>query len=309
MNSLLTIIIPVYRVSDTIDRCVESIVKQKYSPMEIILVDDGSPDECPQICDRWALRDKRISVIHKVNGGLSSARNAGIDKAKGEYITFVDSDDYIENGTIPELMRIICRHPEYDILEYPVYKAFGSEEQIVLNFGNVTYCDTDDYWMSCKAYEHSYAWNKIYRRTMFDGVRFPVGKVFEDIHTLPRILNNAKIVATTDKGLYYYVKNSEGITMKARGPEWRMLLDAHLKVIYRYTGHPLFHQYYMQVVNIQIQTHILTGDTPRLERHHISSLKGLDLKTALKAIAINLLGINILCALYRMISRTAGLRW
>lgn len=97
----LTVIIPVYRVEATLDRCVESVVRQHVPEMEIILVDDGSPDKCPQICDEWAQKDTRIHVIHKSNGGLSDARNAALDIAKGEIITFVDSDDYLADNTYP----------------------------------------------------------------------------------------------------------------------------------------------------------------------------------------------------------------
>ncbi|WP_289192349.1 glycosyltransferase family 2 protein, partial [Xylanibacter rodentium] len=136
MNSLLTIIIPVYRVSNTMDRCIESIVSQKYDNMRIILVDDGSPDDCPEKCDRWAAKDNKITVIHKLNGGLSDARNAGLDIAGGDYITFVDSDDYIHPDTYYDVMHLISQHPEYDILEFPVYKFFGTSGQQLLTFSN-----------------------------------------------------------------------------------------------------------------------------------------------------------------------------
>ena len=94
-NELITIIVPVYKVEKYLDRCVQSIVDQTYTNLEIILVDDGSPDNCPKMCDEWAKKDKRIKVIHKQNGGLSDARNAGLEKAKGKYVGFVDSDDYV----------------------------------------------------------------------------------------------------------------------------------------------------------------------------------------------------------------------
>ena len=95
LNSLVSVIVPIYKVEDYLDECVKSIVDQTYKNIEIILVDDGSPDHCPQKCDKWAKKDLRIRVVHKQNGGLSSARNAGLDVAKGEYIAFVDSDDFI----------------------------------------------------------------------------------------------------------------------------------------------------------------------------------------------------------------------
>lgn len=303
MDKLLTIIIPVYCVSDTIDRCLESIVGQQYDRMEIILVDDGSPDDCPGKCDKWALRDSRINVIHKSNGGLSDARNAGIEKARGEYLMFIDSDDYIAENSIPELMRIMAEHPEYDILEYPVYRFFGSPQQEVLQFDDNVYYDMTDYWLSTQAYAHTYAWNKVYIKTLFDNVRFPVGKIFEDAYTLPLILEKTKVVATTRKGLYYYCWNGNGITAKAGGKEWEMLLDAHMNVIGKYERHPLFYIYYMHVVNIQLYEYELTGNPPRLKLFSVRNLHGLNFKLKLKAIAVNILGIKTLCILSKLLNK------
>lgn len=305
MEKQLTVIIPVYRVSDTIDRCLRSVTGQRYAYMEIILVDDGSPDNCPAICDQWAERDNRITVIHKNNGGLSDARNAGLDIAKGEYVAFVDSDDYMAEGTLEALMRIMDRHPEYDLLEFPVYKAYGSPRQSVISWGEKEYSDMAEYWMENRTYEHTYAWNKIYRRRLFDNVRFPVGMAFEDIYTLPRILENAKKVATTEKGLYYYCWNKQGITAKAGAKEWRMMLNAHLNVIYNYQGHPMFHQYYMHVVNMQLYEYELTGDKPALKFIRVWRLGGLNYKDKLKAIAINILGLKGLCKVSKALNRIA----
>ena len=111
----LSIIIPVYAVETTLNQCIESVVSQDYNDFELLLVDDGSPDHCPQICDRWAAKDQRVRVIHQKNGGLSDARNKGIEEARGEYITFIDSDDYIEAHTLKPLMSHLSFHPEIDI--------------------------------------------------------------------------------------------------------------------------------------------------------------------------------------------------
>lgn len=273
--------------------------------MEIILVDDGSPDCCPQICDDWAARDRRISVIHKANGGLSDARNAGIDAARGQYLTFVDSDDYIAEDTYAELMRIMAANPEYDILEYPAYQFYGSERQTVLRFEDRRYDDMAEYWMAAAAYMHTYAWNKIYRRKVFEGVRFPVGKVFEDVYTLPLLLDNAKTVGTTSRGMYYYCCNAEGITATAGGDECRLLLDAHLRVIDRFRRHPLFYQYYMHVLNIQLYEYELTGDKPRLGYVGVYKWKGLGYRLKLKVIAINILKVKGLCKLSKILNRIA----
>lgn len=308
MEIRLTVIIPVYRVSNTIDRCVNSIVRQKCDGMEIILVDDGSPDDCPEKCDHWAEQDDRIKVIHKRNGGLSDARNAGLDVARGKYVTFADSDDYICNDTYGELMAIIGGHPEYDILEYPVCRVTRMLEQHVVCFGENTYNTPINYWMGTQAYTHSYACNKIYRRNLFDNVRFPVGRVFEDIATLPLLLEYTKCVATTCSGMYYYCDNADGITARARGGEWRMFLDSHLNMIDRCRDHPLFHQYYMHVVNIQLYEYELTGDRPRLERIPIRKFGGINHISILKAIVINILGINALCKINKAIVKMTGHR-
>ena len=129
MSMKLSVIIPVYRVESTLERCVKSIVGQSYRDLEIILVDDGSPDRCPQMCDDWAARDSRIRVIHKQNGGLSDARNAAIERATGDYLTFVDSDDFIAKDTYAPLMDILLEHNDIDMLEYPVFWHYGSTEQ------------------------------------------------------------------------------------------------------------------------------------------------------------------------------------
>ena len=126
----LTVIIPVYRVEQTLNRCVESVLRQGIDDMEVILVDDGSPDRCPQMCDEWAKKDCRIRVIHQENGGLSDARNAGINVAKGEYITFVDSDDDVIPDTYRLLLQKLAEHPEYDIIEYPVIGKFPLSEKV-----------------------------------------------------------------------------------------------------------------------------------------------------------------------------------
>ena len=157
----LSVIIPVYQVEATLNRCVESVIGQTFTDLEVILVDDGSPDSCPQKCDEWAEKDSRIHVIHKNNGGLSDARNAGLDVASGEFIAFVDSDDYLQNDTY---QRVLPLATTCDIVEFPVYRFFGSTKQSMLLFDNSIYTDKAEYWLKHKAYEHTYAWNKCLRQ-------------------------------------------------------------------------------------------------------------------------------------------------
>ena len=139
----LSVIIPVYRTEATLKRCVESVVSQDAADIEVILVDDGSPDRCPQLCDGWAGRDPRIKVIHKTNGGLSDARNAGIEAAQGDYLTFVDSDDYLGEQTYGPLMKLLADRPDIDILEYPVYVFYGSPKQHLLELPEKDYHDME----------------------------------------------------------------------------------------------------------------------------------------------------------------------
>ncbi len=182
----LSIIIPIYKTQDTLDRCIQSVLLQSFIDYEIILVDDGSPDNCPSMCDDYAQNDKRIKVVHKANGGLSNARNAGIDQAEGEYITFIDSDDAIQANTLQPLMNELYLHPNVDILEYPALERYGHpHKQHLLSFTPHEYTSEIEYWFKERAFQHTYACNKIYKHKLFDHIRFPQGKNFEDALTLP----------------------------------------------------------------------------------------------------------------------------
>lgn len=292
----LSIIIPVYRVEATLNRCIESVVNQDFTDFEVILVDDGSPDNCRQLCDEWARKDYRIQVIHKSNGGLSDARNAGIGQAKGDYITFIDSDDYIGKHTFAPLAGYLKEHPETDIVEYPAILFYGSpkEQQLVFEPETV-WTDMEAYWYEGLAYQHSYAWNKLYRASLFNDVRYPVGVVFEDICTLHRLLKNTRILATVNSGCYYYCYNPNGITATAKSRELRMHLMHHVGIIQATERRDAaFQAYYMQVLNIQIDVYEHSGDEPILPRIHVnpSNFHG---SRKIKAFSANILGIKALC--------------
>ncbi|MBO6217182.1 MAG: glycosyltransferase family 2 protein [Prevotella sp.] len=257
----LTIIIPVYNVSSLLRKCVETIIDKKLGDYEVLLVDDGSTDGSAEICDSLAEESTHIRVIHQKNGGLSSARNTGLKRSHSEYVTFIDSDDFLEPGTLPRMMNILKAHPEYDILEYDAVIAYGSPHQHRLHLGRKEYTDMKEYWIGGKAYSHAYAWNKIYRRSLFSGIRFPQDKVFEDVFTLPLILEHAQIVATTSHGTYYYCYNSKGITASAGTKELCDLLEAHKTYIETYTDRAdwstkSFAYYFAHVTNILLDTGI-----------------------------------------------------
>ena len=210
----LSIIVPVYKARRYLQRCIESILQQTYTDYELILVNDGSPDSCGNLCDRFAQECDKVKVIHKKNGGLSSARNAGIAVARGEYITFVDADDTIASGTYYYNMRILLSNPDIDILEYPVTMNYESPQSEVLSFkperisGNDIFPD----WIRRKGYEHCFSCNKIYRADLFNFIRFPEGEVFEDTYITPTLYESAYNVFYSDCGFYYYYKNEGSIS-------------------------------------------------------------------------------------------------
>lgn len=280
----LSVIIPVYRVEQTLNQCVTSVLEQNVQEMEVILVDDGSPDNCPQMCDAWAEKDKRIFVIHKENGGLSSARNAGIRKATGTYITFVDSDDMVSPNTYGPLLDMIG---DCDILEYSIADR--------LTLADYTYTNIKEYWDTSKAYTHTYAWNKIYRRSLFNTIRFPEGKIFEDVYTFPLLLKETQQIMTTSKGFYQYSKNPHGITASANGQELAQLLDANLT-----SGMPIDDTYYMYLVNIQIDVWEQTGEPLKLPHRNLN-IGNLTGRQRIKALVINIFGIKTLCRISKII--------
>ena len=303
---LLSIVIPVYNTAATLPKCIDSVANQSYMDIEIILVDDGSTDDSSSICDQRAKADTRIKVIHQANGGLSDARNTGIAASTGKYITFIDSDDFIQDDTLSLLMGTLCEHPEYDILEYPLYKNYGCDKEEKLSFACEEYTDMTSYWLNAKAYLHSYACNKIYRKSLFDNIEYPKGKVFEDIAILPELLKAANVVATTTKGLYYYCWNPKGISVTAGAKEWKMLLDAHINYIS--TSNIKFdsvtaQQYLMHVVNIQIYTHNISGIPATLPSIHVDNwMQMKPFSSKVKALLYNMLGTDKLCKIYRIIT-------
>ena len=280
----LSVIIPVYRVETTLDRCVSSVIGQNISDMEVILVDDGSPDRCPELCDEWVQKDDRIRVIHKVNGGLSDARNAALDIAKGDYVTFVDSDDWLADNTYALLLENIG---DSDIMEYSI------SERLMLT--DRTYTDINDYWLTEKAYTHTYACNKIYRRNLFDNIRFPKGRIFEDAYTFPKLLQQTSVVRTSHLGAYHYSLNPSSITATADGTGLAQLLDAHLT-----NGMPVDDCYYLHLANIQMDVWERTGAPILLPERQVdtSLFKG---HNKLKAALLNKLGIRLLCRINKLI--------
>ena len=207
MNVLITVIVPIYKVEPYLDRCVESIVCQTYPNLEILLVDDGSPDACPALCDAWAARDPRVRVIHKPNGGLSDARNAGLAVATGEYIGFVDSDDWVE-PRMYELLYDALTDTGADIAEAE-RDNFGEDRPATPWQGDKPACATAtaeeaiSELMRDGRFRQT-VWNKLYRRELLREQPFAVGKTNEDEFWTYRIFGNARKLVKLDAALYHY---------------------------------------------------------------------------------------------------------
>lgn len=261
----ISVIIPVYRVEHTLRRCVDSILRQDFTDWEMILVDDGSDDASPQICDEYAAKDPRIRTVHQPNRGLGAARNTGMDVAHGELIMFADSDDYVGEGTLGALAAYMDHNEDVDMAEFPFERIRAGRQSELITFTPHTYTDPIAYFFKEEAYTHSYAWNKIYRRTTLGNVRFVERKKFEDMLTLPRFLKACRKIGMTSVGRYVYVDNPDGITAKA-GKELAHLLEAHSAMMDiigwecpQGIREKLFARYYAHVLNIQIDVYRFVG--------------------------------------------------
>ncbi|MBM6992663.1 MAG: glycosyltransferase family 2 protein [Prevotella sp.] len=305
----LSIVIPVYQVAKTLPRCLDSISGQSFRDWQAILVDDASKDGSAAICDQYVKRDRRFQVVHlRKNGGLSAARNTGLEKARGQYVTFIDSDDYIADDTFKTLFEVLSTHPDYDLLEYPIYEHYGSKKIHLLQFPKKEYTNSMLYWLQGKAYEHTYACNKIYKREVFDGVKFPERRSFEDAATLPLVMRNCRIIATTDVGLYYYCYNPDGITEKATVRDLTFLLNTHTRMLKQVRNFlnrrrkkgeldDYASEYYSQVLNIQIDVYRAGG---RLSKY----FPILPYKNTFKLKLLHLLGLKRLCQLHKTFRRS-----
>ncbi|MCF0124254.1 MAG: glycosyltransferase [Clostridia bacterium] len=215
---LVSIIVPIYNVEPYLVQCIESIINQTYKNLEIILVDDGSPDNCPKICDDYASRDSRIVVIHKKNGGLSDARNAGLDIAQGDYITFVDSDDWIHSNYI-EILSNGYQNKKIDIVigEHDLIGENIKSQRVSFNENSQIYDARDIikiFFSNNSDEKYGVAWGKLYKKELFANVKFPKGKYHEDNFLTPILLHKANKIFITNKVLYHYRIRSNSITSK-----------------------------------------------------------------------------------------------
>lgn len=213
-EALISIIVPIFKVEKELPQCIDSLINQTYKNIEIILVDDGSPDKCPAICDEYAKFDKRIRVIHKTNGGLSDARNTGIDVAVGEYIGFVDSDDYIDSQMFERLYYAAVEN-NCDISEcYSI--SFNDETVPTAEYNNNVLLLDPLKWLTesnLKGFLNCVAWNKLYKKNLFNDIRYPKGKLNEDEATTYKLIYKSKKIARLSDKLYFYRKRSGSIML------------------------------------------------------------------------------------------------
>lgn len=229
---LISVIVPVYRVEKYLEQCVCSICNQTYTNLEIILVDDGSPDRCPQMCDDFAETDKRIRVIHKLNGGLSDARNTGTEWAAGEYILYVDSDDFVHTDMI---RRMYCAMTESSSQAAVCsFCSFAKEAEILkCRFQNKIRFYSGDMATREMLYQRieNTACGKLLPRSICEHFLFPVGRFYEDLFVMYKMLYYCENIAFLDQPLYFYRNNPDSIMHRPFSVKSFDLLDAADEIV------------------------------------------------------------------------------
>lgn len=231
MEKLISVIVPVYNVEKYLQDCVESIINQTYKNLEIILVDDGATDTSGKLCDEFAIKDNRIKVIHKTNGGLSDARNAGLDVARGEYISFIDSDDWIAPDMYEKMMAAISEY-EVDLCcagRYDVYDGTKFEGLCPRENGKITSSDFLKRMLIAEECDVS-VWDKLFKKELFDGIRFPFGEINEDAAVIHLVVDRARFVGIITDRVYNYRHRAGSITTTSFS-ERNFILIKHAKDI------------------------------------------------------------------------------
>lgn len=244
---LISVIVPVYNVEAYVAKCIESIQNQSYQHLEIILVDDGSTDDSGDICDQYAAYDDRIKVIHQENGGLSAARNTGIEAANGDYIGFVDSDDYI-GLTVYEDMLHLLKENNLDIIEFTAFRDKNGAIIEGCNDGKLEIFDKDDALRLAMHDCFVAAWSKLYKRSAIGDVRFPIGRKFEDTATSYLYVANSNRVGHINRCYYYYRLNPNSITQTSFDPKsrWDFVIGYEERLQYAINHH--YHMWMIVIV-------------------------------------------------------------
>ncbi len=209
----ISVIVPVYKVEEYLNRCLDSILEQTFTDFDLILVDDGSPDNCGIICDEYATNDGRIHVIHQNNGGLSAARNAGLDwvyvNSNSDYIAFIDSDDWVHKRFLEILLDGVTRF-NVNICQCGYLETDGTKN-VPEVFESMTCITAEEQYIQ---HYSAFMWNKLFSRSCWEKIRFPEGKIYEDVAVWYKILFQEKKLAYTENKLYYYYVNPESIARK-----------------------------------------------------------------------------------------------
>lgn len=300
----LSVIIPVYNVEDTLRRCVDSVLRQGIGDMEIILVDDGSTDSSGCIAEACAKEHGCVSCLHKENGGLSDARNYGMERAKGELIAFVDSDDQLADGSYKPLIEFLCDNTNVDIVEFPVAQRAGLPDETLFMPGKRIFGNALD-WLAWKGTEHCWVCNKIFRRKAVSGILFAKGEKFEDVLFMAEVIRRNPVIATTDKGRYLYYYNSNGIAATDRNDGLSSLLRAQLRLVGRLainTRERRWHRLYMDMLTSQLYAY---RKTRRLELYpqRLRLFGYASWKDSIKALLVNILGLKNTCRLFKRMKR------
>lgn len=217
----ISVIVPVYNVEKYLPRCLDSIIKQSYADLEIILVDDGSSDNSGIICDEYAKMDTRIKVIHQENGGLSSARNTALDACTlgGDYISFVDSDDWLEPGFYDFIAE---NSSNFDILIFDYFLAYEDSKKVIYQFSEDQELDTAKCLLEMSKFNvPSFVWNKIFSKKLFEKIRFPVGRYYEDQAVMHLLIDKAEKIFYQHKALYNYYQNEKSISHSVNEKTYR----------------------------------------------------------------------------------------
>ncbi len=262
----ISVIVPVYKVEQYLRRCVESILFQSYADFELILVDDGSPDSCGSICDEYAQRDSRIQVIHQKNGGLSAARNAGIDWAfansNSQWLTFIDSDDWIH----PDYLHTLLYAATSTNLPVSVcgFARTSGEEPVILpeQFKPKTW-NSEDFFIQHNV-NAIVAWGKLYKKELFRKIRYPVGKIHEDEFTTYKLLFATEKVAVVEAPLYFYFQNESSIMGASWSPKRLDALTAFRERLFFLKSKKLLKAYRWHVAHYWLHVESYTNHLAKL---------------------------------------------
>ncbi len=266
----ISVIVPVYKVEPYLERCINSILIQTLSDFELILIDDGSPDNCGEICDKYANSDNRIKVIHKANGGLSSARNAGLKIASGEWLTFIDSDDWVHKEYL-ERLYYACIDNGVDISVCSYFQTEGNELEIKNEKFGIELYSPESLWVKNQV-NATIACAKLYKKDLWSGIKFPVGKLHEDEYTTYKLLFKCEKIAYTEAEMYNYYINSNGITKSEWSPKRLDAVEAFNRQLKYFKKHKFERA---EKFTLRVYEHLIDKNCRQTENKYIKEYKRL----------------------------------